>query len=291
VQDGVRWTMDRAADRGPGRQALRHLAALRAAGADVDADLIARLTAAAPELGDDPHGTVRHARRYADRTEARLRDLRAVAAGTNAPDLAPEIAAARLEAQHAQQEAERLQQAYTAALPSAVRDTLSQVREMGPGGRNRLTLSHSSDAAATRALTDAAQYVPREWLADRASRFMTAVSGDAGAYDADSGTATIADLGDGGRATAAHALLAHLQRNYPDLLAAQEAFGFTRTHTGRPGARRSTLDVLLARLFGGQADQVTDEQIAARGLATMFSGDWYRDDDLRAFLLGLLATR
>ncbi|MBG7704934.1 hypothetical protein HCJ76_44435 [Streptomyces sp. MC1] len=291
VQDGVRWSMDRAADRGPGRQALRHLAAVRAAGLDVDADLMARLTAAAPELGDDPHGTVRHARRYQQRADARVRNLRAVAAGINAPDLGGEIAAAEVEAQHARQEADRLQQAYAAALPGAVRDTLAQVREMGPGGRDRLTMSHSSDAAAARALADVAGYVPRDWLADRSSRFLTAVTGDAGAYDPNSGTATVADLGDGGRSTAAAALLRHLQRNYPDLLAAQEAFGFTRTHTGRPGARRSALDVLLQRLFGGQADQVTDDQIVARGLATMFSGDWYRDDDLRAFLLGLLATR
>ncbi|MEU9925141.1 DEAD/DEAH box helicase family protein [Streptomyces griseoluteus] len=291
VQDGARWTMDRAADRGPGRQALRHLAALRAAGLDVDADLAARLTAAAPELGDDPHGTVRHARRYQQRADARVRDLRAVAAGINAPDLGGEIAAAQVEAQHARQEADRLQQAYTAALPGAVRDTLSQVREMGPGGRDRLTMSHRSDPAAARALTDVARYVPRDWLADRSARFLTAVTGDAGAYDPNSGTATVADLGDGGRSTAAAALLRHVQRNSPDLLAAQEAFGFTRTHTGRPGARRSALDGLLQRLFGGRADQVTDDQIVARGLATMFSGDWYRDDDLRAFLLGLLATR
>ncbi|MEU5181135.1 UvrD-helicase domain-containing protein [Streptomyces longwoodensis] len=291
VQDGMRWAMDRAADRGPGRQALRHLAALRAAGVDVDADVVVRLSAAAPELGDDPHGAVRHARRYQERTAARLRDLRAVAAGRNAPDLAPEIGAAALEAQHAQQEADRLHQAYAAALPGAVRAALSQVREMGPGGRDRLTVSRASDAAATRALGDAARYLPRDWLADSATRPLTAVSGDAGAYDEGSGGATVADLGDGGLGAAAHALARHLQRHYPDLLAAQEVYGFTRTHTGRPGARRSALDLLLERLFGGRADQVANDQIVARGLATMFSGDWYRDDDLRAFLLGLLATR
>ncbi|MFC5201138.1 hypothetical protein [Streptomyces kaempferi] len=85
--------------------------------------------------------------------------------------------------------------------------------------------------------------------------------------------------------------MAHLQRSYPDLLAAQETFGFSRTPTGRPRTRRSVVDVLLERLFGGRAEDVTDDQIVARGLASMFSGDWYRDDDLRAFLLGLLATR
>ncbi|WP_155553609.1 UvrD-helicase domain-containing protein [Streptomyces sp. E1N211] len=288
VQDGMRWTADRAADRGPGAQALRHLAAVRAAGSDVDGEVIARLAAAAPELGDDPHGTVRHARRYAARADARLRDLQAAAAG-GTPDLGPEIDAARLEAQHARQEAARLHDAYRAALPEAVRDALAEVREMGPAGRDRLTLSTGSDAEASRALVDASRYVPRDWLADRSAVFLTAVSGDAGGYDVDSGTATVADLGDGGRSTAAHALLAHLQQHYPDLQAAQETFGFVRTHTGRPGARRSSVDVLLERLFGG--DQVVEDEIVARGLAAMFSGDWYRDDDLRAFLMGLLATR
>ena len=292
VQDGVRWVMDRDADRGPGRQTLRQLAALRAAGTDIDADVMARLTAAAPELGDDPHGAVRHARRYQERAEARARDLRAVAAGRNAPDLSGEIAAADVEAQHAQQEADRLHRAYSAALPAAVRASLSEVREMGPGGRDRMTLSHSSDPAAARALGEAARYVPRDWLADRNARFLTAVSGDEGGYDPDNGIARVADLGDGGLSTAAFALAQHLQQHAPDLQAAQEAFAFSRTHTGRPGARRSAVDVLLSRLFGGRAGEpVIDHEIAARALAEMFSGDWYRDDDLRAFLLGLLATR
>ncbi|MER7937923.1 MULTISPECIES: UvrD-helicase domain-containing protein [unclassified Streptomyces] len=293
VQDGMRWTMDRAADRGPGKQALRHLAALRAAGVDIDTDVVARLTAAAPELGDDPHGSVRHARRYQERTQARARDLRVVASGINAPDLGPEIAAADVEARHARQEADRLTQAYTAALPGAIRNSLAEVREMGPSGRNRLALDDSSDDAAAQALADASQYVPADWLTGLAARPVMAVDGSEGEYDADSATATVADLGDGGLGTAAHALFMHLQQSAPDLLAAQEAFAFARTHTGRPGARRSAIDALMARLFGGREDQVSkrERELAARALATMFTGDWYRDDDLRAFLLGLLATR
>ncbi|MFD6294149.1 hypothetical protein ACFWFU_04930 [Streptomyces sp. NPDC060235] len=64
---------------------------------------------------------------------------------------------------------------------------------------------------------------------------MTAADCDAGSHDANTGTATIADLGDGGgRATAVNAPLAHLQLSYPDPLAAQEMLGFTLPHTGRP---------------------------------------------------------
>ncbi|MFF0754392.1 UvrD-helicase domain-containing protein [Streptomyces sp. NPDC004267] len=291
VQDGVRWTADRAADGGPGPQALRHLAAVRAAGQDVDADVIARLTAAAPELGDDPHGTVRHAAAYADSAERRLRDLAAAAGG--APDTDAEIAAARVEAQAARQEADQLQRAYAAALPTAVRDTLAQVRDMGPGATATLVTTPDSDSDAVRALTDIAQFVPRDWLSPTESRFIGARSGDAGAYDAGSRIATVADLGDEGRRTAAHALLAHLQQHYPDLLAAQEAFHFTRTHSGRVGARRRTsLDRLLAKLFrNSSTGRGENGDLVPLGLATLFSGDWYRDDDLRAFLLGLLATR
>ncbi|RSS97241.1 hypothetical protein EF903_01590 [Streptomyces sp. WAC05292] len=291
VQDGVRWTMDRAVDGGPGPQALRHLAAVRAAGQDVDTDVVTRLSAAAPELGDDPHGTVRHASTYAADAERRLRDLEAAAAG-GAPDADLEIAAARVEAQAARQEAARLRQAYTAALPGAVRDSLAEVREMGPGTSATLVTTPDSSPDAVRALTGVAQFVPRDWLSPTEARFIAARDGDAGAYDPESRTATVADLGDGGQGTAAYALLAHLQQHYPDLLAAQEAFHFTRTHTGRTGARRRTsLDRLLARLFRGRAGQGDTGGIVPMGLSTLFSGDWYEDDDLRAFLLGLLATR
>lgn len=290
VQDGVRWTMDRAVDGGPGPQALRHLAAVRAAGQDVDADVAARVTAAAPELGDDPHGTVRHAARYAEASERRLRDLEAAAAG-GADDVELEVAAARAEAQSARQEAARLQRAYAAALPDAVRDTLAEIREMGPGTTATLVATPDSDPDAVRALTGIAQFVPRDWLSPTEARFISARGGDAGGYDPGSSTATVADLGDDGRRTAAHALLAHLQQHYPDLLAAQEAFHFTRTHEGRVGARRRTaLDRLLARLFSSDDGQGDSSDLVALGLASLFSGE-YADDDLRAFLLGLLATR
>ncbi|KIF04136.1 hypothetical protein PL81_20180 [Streptomyces sp. RSD-27] len=291
VQDGVRWTADRAVDGGPGPQALRHLAALRAAGQDVDQDVVARLAAAAPELGDDPHGTVRHAADHAESAERRLRDLEAAAAG-GAPDADLEIAAARVEAQSARQEAARLQQSYAAALPGAVRDSIAEVREVGPGTTASLVTTPDSDPGAVRVLTDVSQFIPRDWLSPTEARFIGARSGDAGGYDPDSRIATVADLGDGGRRAAAHALLAHLQQHYPDLLAAQEAFHFTRTHSGRTGARRRTgLDALLARLFRGRTERGGTGDVVPLGLGTLFSGNWYEDDDLRAFLLGLLATR
>jgi hypothetical protein len=77
--------------------------------------------------------------------------------------------------------------------------------------------------------------------------------------------------------SAAHALLAHLQRNYPGLLAAQEAFHFTRTHTGRTGARRRTsLDMLLGRLFRnrleGQEGRPVTGSRNVRALVEQYTG-------------------
>ncbi|MFJ4342713.1 hypothetical protein, partial [Streptomyces sp. NPDC088915] len=289
VQDGLRWMPDRAVDRGPGREALRHLAALRAAGTDVDGDLSARLTAAHPELGSHPHSTVRDAMEYAAAAERRLRDLTAAAAG--GADTDGELDAARVEAQGARRDAVRVRDLYADALPDAVRDVLAQVREMGPAGAAALILTDDSDPDAARVLGDIQQFIPRDWLAPASGRMITARRGEAGGYDAHSRTATIADLGDDSRATAINALLTHLQRSNPDVLAAQEAYHFTRTHRGRVGARRTTLDALLARLFHDQASTGDPDAIVPLGLATLFSGEWYLSDDLRAFLLGLLATR
>ncbi|MFJ8301378.1 hypothetical protein ACIQ9R_36505 [Streptomyces sp. NPDC094447] len=289
IQDGLRWIPDRAADRGPGREALRHLAALRAAGADVDGDLTTRLAAVLPELGTDPHHSVRDAMDYAAVAERRLRDLTAATAA--GADTDGELEAARVEALGARRDAARLRDLYAAALPGAVRDVLAQVREMGPGGASALVVTDDSDRDAARILTDIQQYVPRDWLTPASSRMITARSGQAGGYEAHSRTATIADLDDNGQATALHALVTHLQRGNPDVRAAQEMYHFTRTHRGRVGARRSAIDTLLARLFRDQASTGNSDALVAQGVATMFSGEWYLSDDLRAFLLGLLATR
>ena len=78
-------------------------------------------------------------------------------------------------------------------------------------------------------------------------------------------------------------------RHLGDLDAAQRVFWFTQMRTGRPGARRmrpSALDRLLRR----QQTQPETGDTVARSIQAMFSGDWYQEDDVRAFLQGL-ATR
>ncbi|MFK0295636.1 helicase-related protein [Streptomyces sp. NPDC090442] len=291
VQDGVRWEPDQAADRGPGATAMRHLAALRAAGADLDSEINRRLADALPELGDDPHANLRYAAEYASTAERRARDLAAHPVGHSVdPDYPLELAAARAEAVEARAEMDRMRSSYAAAAPGVVAQALAAVREMGPGGASALVLSPDSDSDAARAVDAVQQLIPRDWLAPADRRFVTARTSATGGYDSGNQTVAVADLGDGGRGTALHALLMHLQQAQPDLTAAQEIYRFTRTHAGRIGARHSAIDELLAQLFsdgeGGRADL-----ILPRALKSLFDGDWYKDDDLRAFVLGLLATR
>ncbi|MFI9588080.1 hypothetical protein ACIHCQ_41295 [Streptomyces sp. NPDC052236] len=116
------------------------------------------------------------------------------------------------------------------------------------------------------------------------------MDGDEGRYEPELPRATIADLADDGLGTAGHALAQHFARHVADLDAAQRVFWFTRTHTGRPGARRMNRSA-LSRLLSRQQTQPATGDSLARSIQSMFSGDWYLDDDLRAFLLGLLATR
>ena len=252
VQDGVRWAPDRAADRGPGAAAMRHLAALRAAGTDMDSEINTRLAAARPELGDDPHANLRLAAAYADTAERRARDLAAHPVGhSQNPDYPMELAAARAEAADARTEADRMREVYSAALPDVVADALASVREMGLDGTSALVLDPGSDSEAARALTAVQRFIPRDWLAPADRRFLTARTSDTGGYDAPSRTVSVADLGDNGLGSAAYALLMHLQEAQPDITAAQEIYRFTRTHTGRLGRGAAATSTCCSRVSSG----------------------------------------
>ncbi|WP_435244712.1 hypothetical protein [Streptomyces sioyaensis] len=289
----TRWVPDRASDGGPGLTALRHMAALRAAGTDVDQDVTRRLAEAlGDDFGGDPHGTLQHADDYVAATERRLLNLQAARTSSTIqdPDVDVEIAAARMEAAAARREWEDLRSRYAPAVSHAVAAALADVRDLGPQGSAGIVFGPDSTPDAERAIRDVQRLIPRDWLATPDGRRLTAVGGDTGRYEPDARRATVADLGDAGVGTAAHVLAQHLAGQLPDLDAAQTAFWFTRTHTGRPGAR--TLDrTALGRLLAQQQTQTDTGDSLARSLQAMFTGDWYLDDDLRSFLLGLLATR
>ncbi|NUL21834.1 hypothetical protein [Streptomyces lunaelactis] len=289
----TRWVPDRASDGGPGLTALRHMAALRAAGTDVDQEVTRRLAdALGDDFGGDPHGTLQHADDYMAATERRLLNLQAARGSSTIqdPDVDVEIAAARMEAAAARREWEELRTRNAAAVPDAVAAALADIRDLGPQGNAGIVFGPDTTPDAERAVRGAQRLIPRDWLATPDGRRLTAVDGDAGRYEPDARRATVADLGDEGVGTAAYVLAQHLAGHLPDLDAAQRAFWFTRTHTGRPGAR--TLDrTALGRLLAQQQTQTDTGDSLARSLQAMFTGDWYEDDDLRAFLLGLLATR
>ncbi|GHG80284.1 hypothetical protein GCM10018779_61740 [Streptomyces griseocarneus] len=289
----TRWVPDRASDGGPGLTALRHMAALRAAGTDVDRGVTRHLAdALGDDFGGDPHGTLRHADDYVAATERRLLNLQAARSSNAIQDLDVdvEIAAARMEAAAARREWEELRTRYAAAVPDAVAAALADVRDLGPQGAAGIVFGPDTTPDAERAVRDVQRLIPRDWLAIPDGRRLTAVTGEAGRYEPDTGRATVADLGDAGVGTAAHALAQHLAGHLPDLDAAQRAFWFTRTHTGRPGAR-TLHHSALGRLLDQQQTQTDTGESLARSLQAMFTGDWYEDDDLRSFLLGLLATR
>ncbi|MFF0698458.1 SNF2-related protein [Streptomyces tendae] len=294
-RDRIQWSPDTAADGGPGLTALRHMAALRAAGSDVDQDVTRRLSGAlGDDFGGDPHGTLHRADDYVALTEQRLVNLQAARSGGTIPDdeeLELEITAARAEASAARREWADLRAQYAAAVPDAVAAALAEVRDIGPEGNVGIVFGPDSTPDAERSVRGVQRLVPRSWLNTPAARRVTAVDGDEGRYEPDGQRITVADLADDGLGTAGHGLAQHLAQHLGDLDAAQRVFWFTQTHTGRPGARRMRPPSALSRLLRRQQTQPDTGDTLARSVQSMFSGDWYMDDDLRAFLLGLLATR
>ncbi|WP_435059851.1 hypothetical protein [Streptomyces sp. bgisy060] len=290
---GSRWIPDRAGDNGPGLTGLRQMAAVRAAGADVDEDVTRRLSALlGDEFGSDPHATLQHADDYLAATERRLVNLQAARGTLTVPDpeIELEIASARLEAATARREWAELRRQYGAAVPEAVAAALGSIRDLGPQGSAGIVFGPDSTPSAESAVRAVQRVLPRQWLTAPDVRRLTAADGDAGRYEPDAGRATIADLGDEGTGTAAHALAQHLATHMPDLEAAQIMYWFTRTHSGRPGARTRDRSA-LSRILNQQQTQTATGDTLARSMQAMFTGDWYEDDDLRRFLLGLMATR
>ncbi|WP_280890915.1 hypothetical protein [Streptomyces sp. LBL] len=292
--DRIQWSPDQAADGGPGLTALRHMAALRAAGGDVDREVTRRLAdALGDDFGGDPHATLQHADDYVATTERRLVNLQAARTGgtlPDDPDLEVEITAARAAAAAARREWADLRTRYATAVPGVVAAALTEIRDMGPEGNVGLVFDPDTTPDAERAVRGVQRLVPRSWLTTPATRRVTAVDGDEGRYEPAGQRITVADLADEGLGAAGHALAQHLAQHLGDLDAAQRVFWFTQTHTGRPGARRMRRSA-LSRLLSRQQTQPDTGDTLARSVQAMFNGDWYLDDDLRAFLLGLLATR
>ncbi|MFJ5121973.1 hypothetical protein [Kitasatospora sp. NPDC088548] len=307
MAEGTQWVRDRSVDGGPGPAAMRHLAAVRGAGEALDSDVSARIAQAAPELGVDPRATVTAARAY-EQSAGRRADRVIAAARAGDADAAVEEAGARMEAQQARLEARRVEASYAAALADAAAQALSQIRPMGsqPGAALEI---HGRGAGAD-ALRLAERFFPADWLA--AAGPVAGAVGNRESYDPGTGRVVVtADPDADPIGVALHGLAHHLQRAVPEVAAAEEAYHFVRTSTGRIGARQRTPQTRLARRFpaaghspaatarpggwehlftGAEPADGRSWEILPTGLEGLFSGSWYLDDDLRQFLLGMLGT-
>jgi hypothetical protein len=287
---------------------MRHLAAVRGAGEALDADVTARMRVAAPDLGADPHGAVRSAQAYADSAVMRAAQLRSQAHGGNV-DAKAELDAALAESRQAREEFRRMEASYTVALRDATLAALSEVRPMGAHGERQLNIQSSAgpNAPSVRDLRRVEEFLPADWLG--AALPVSAGGGDGrGSYNPAARHITTGDTA----STALHALAHHLQHSVPDLAAAEETYHFVRTSTGELGARRRNPQVRLSHRFpgGGHHADATARpgdwpnlftgsepadrrswEILPTGLQALFSDQWQgMDDDMRAFLLGMLGT-
>lgn len=319
----TRWVPDRASDGGPGPDTLRHLSAVNGVGTALDEELTDRMRTEAPELGDNPHETLRALRGYADVADRRVRHLTRptspVSEGRSTEEEDWEVTEALQEAVAARRELSQAESAYARATQSAARDALGRVRQLGPQGGARLRIDGDPNSPQVQAVRWAESFLPTDWLA-QASGLLHVRAGDRGAYDPTSGDLTVADLGGDGRptdgwgASALHGLGHHLQHSIPELARAEAAYHFTRTSEGPVGGRRRTgrnLAALLAELFPGRGaapGQYTREdswpdawtglepadgrswEVLPMALESLFAGSWYLDDDLRKFLLGVLGS-
>ncbi|MEQ7008486.1 hypothetical protein ABN028_20130, partial [Actinopolymorpha sp. B17G11] len=311
VAEAERWELDRAADGGPGATANAHLAAVRGMGGAVDDEVRSRVRSMAPELGDYPRETVARARQVAADAEKAWR--RADAEGS------PDLAALNAAAYQARAEADRLSGDFADAMIQATRDVLGEIRDMGPDGENKLDLDGDPDAVA--ALRWAEQMLPTDWIGAARRPIEARVSnGNRGSYEEHTGRIVVVDAG-GEHATsvgkyestAIHELGHHLERAIPDLLEAQRAYYWARTSTGEVGSRTRdgrNAAASLADLFPGHgftADELArldwwldpymgrdydgdHYEILSMGLQALFAGDWYLDDDIARFLMGLVAS-
>jgi hypothetical protein len=183
---------------------------------------------------------------------------------------------------------------------------------MGPRGAAGLNvLGRSEKSPEVQALHWAEQFVPTDWLTGLDS--VEAQAGRMGSYV--DGTITVAPLPESGiegagkyGTSALHGLAQHLSANVPGLATAAWVHHWSKTSDGEPGARtrrgRNSLTWLMDMFKGAgftkddgavrwtwdyQEDETGQPtQIIPAGFEDLFGED-SKDEDLRKFMLGLLA--
>lgn len=291
--------VDVAKDGGPGATALGHYEAVKGLGAAMDDEIAARIRAALPDFGDDPAGDVAEMRRYADEiqreergdlTDAELTDLRVKAL----------------------QQADEAEREFFTAKAKAVREALAGVRQMGPQGAVAVNVQgRSADAPEVEALRWAETMLPTDWLATAGT--VEAQAGRMSSYGDDTivvapGLDSKVEGAGAYGASALRGLAHHLETTVPGLAEAGWIHQWAKTSTGEPGQRvrrgRNGLAWLKDRFPAAGFteddgtvrwawDALEEEGVnhygwVPAGLEDLF-GDANKDDDLRRFMLGLLA--
>jgi hypothetical protein len=359
---------DRAADGGPSAEAMRHHEVVKAAGADLDADIQRRVAdrISSDGFGADPDLTVQQAKERYDNFAAawqgvvkehmaerpRLVDEYARSRGyqsgddllrnsgqkeerDKARDLRwdgdpnTEIAQRKARLQELKdaefKRYERLKLRLARARRDATLEALAEIREMGgvnmawAPARGSLKVRGERDRL-VKAMRAAEASYPTDWLQAhhdkyKGSRVLTEVGRG---YHRPGGNIALSkgsvQMDDGGHydSVAVHELGHGVESVVPDLLAAQDAFLWSRTSTGDVGSRERARLRDLAALYPGHGYRATERgredqfttayigkeygdrayEVLTMGMESLVAGSRWMDGDadMRQWLLGALAV-
>lgn len=341
---------EKAEDGGPGERTMRQLEVMRAAGADLDASLQDRIQAHFQNLGIElpPEAQGQTISTYMAqlRTMAkRLRTARETAYNRMVAARSRDLEDARAEFSRANRELapvdkllNELQMPFADAQRQAAKELISEIRPVGgvrlqyqeadPQTRTAsrgLGRVLAEDDSEVRSMRSAEDVLPADWLTSirdsLSARYgrerMGIARVDRGHADF-RGNIRLSGWGErftgdpGSGWVAVHEMGHYAERHVPGLMAAEEAFLWSRTSTGAVGSRqRDTLENMRGR--GGDASQfgfpddfplgytgvdymrhtgqgrVESYEVVSTGLESLFAGSNYLDDDFRQFLLGTLA--
>ncbi len=290
---------DVADDGGPGEHAMRHLAIVKAAGADLDRAVQERLDSN-PAYADAV-AAAEAAKAAAEKAERSYAAAAAKVGRSKAPyEL---LEAARTTRSLRDAAVERALEIRRDAMLGVLR----QVRGVGGDGldyRGEQGFKQWDRSVPGEALRAAEAMFPSDWLHAVAERGPMAVRfGDRGSYDGGANTITFhpgepAEL----RRISAHELGHAMEETIPGLREAQEAYLWERTSTGDVGDRtRPDLAEIEGRAgqvgypdafpqpYTGRVYDSGNREILATGMEDLMSGGGYLDDDHRQWLLGVLA--
>ncbi|GAB2467805.1 hypothetical protein GCM10027187_39960 [Streptosporangium sandarakinum] len=311
---------DVADDDGPGEHAMRHLEVIKAAGAEVDRELSARLDTPAYRDAVAAADKAQVAMQEAERVRAEAEAAALQEARTNtlsAVSTATQKAFERAEKDVAK--ARKAHEAAKARVGELRREAaLTVLGEVRPFGGARLTYLTKSGQARkenhkpVQAMRRVEDVYPADWVAmlDDHGPVRLAIaqpnlmggSGRAG-YSNSAHTVVMPDVNvDEQFRQGVHELGHAFQHRLPGLKEAERAFLWERTSTGSVGHReRPELKQVGANFrevgydggfpaaYSGRVYEAGNGEIFTTGMESLMAGSNYLDDDMRAWLLGVLA--